>query len=262
MLNLILFHIFLILNAIFIIIVFVVGIFLLIRGLQIKMTNIIIASIGFIGLPIGFIGYFVFNLSEVFQETFVYLAYLSTVIFTNLTFYKKKEREWINYTNIVLFSVIILGLIQILLLYIQIYLGIYVYYFRVALDFLYTFLTFFWLAWAAFQSYQRLKEYKIAPWIKLRYRLLWIFSLIISFNNVPEFFQPPGVQWGTSNNLISLIVFGTTAILGVIFAIGFLLAWIMPNWLKVKVKGDYTPSQDIQYSEEELMRLIKEQLNN
>jgi len=261
MLNIILFNIFIILFILFIVMLLLIGVFLLVRGIQTKMNNIIIAAIGFIGLPIGFIGYFVFNLSGLFQEIFVFIAYISTVVFTNSTFYKRKKRGLNHYTNWILIITIILGVIQIILFVIPIFLGIKVYYLRVALDTLYTFITFNWLAWAAFQSYKRLKEYNVEPWIKVRYKLLGIFSFIISFNNIPEFFQPVGTAWGDSDNIVSLVVFGISAILAVSFSIGFFVAWIMPNWLKRKINKNYTPSEDKEYSEEELMQLIREQMD-
>jgi hypothetical protein len=91
--------------------------------------------------------------------------------------------------------------------------------------------------------------------------LIAFFSFIISFNNLPEFFQPKGVHWGDSENIISLILFGVTVILCVIFAMGFLIAWIMPNCFKKKINKNYKPAQDKEYSEEELMKLIKEELD-
>ena len=92
--------------------------------------------------------------------------------------------------------------------------------------------------------------------------MIAIFSFIISFNNVPEFFQPKGVNWGNPNNIISLAIFGTTAILVIAFSIGFFIAWIMPNWIKKKINKNYQPSEDKEYTEEELMKLIKTQMDD
>jgi hypothetical protein len=260
-LNAILFNTFVILFALFITMLFFIGIFLFLRGIQTKMNNIIIAGIGFIVLPIGLIGYFIFNLGGFFQEFFVFIAYVSTVVFTNLTFYKRKDRGIKNYTNWILFITIILGITQIILLALPVFFGVKVYYLRVSLDVVYSFMVFNWLAWAAFQSFKRLKNYNIAPWVEIRYKLLAIFSFIISFNNIPEFFQPIGTTWGDSDNIISLFVFGITAILAVSFSIGFFVAWIMPNWLKKRINKNYIPTEDKEYSEEELMRLIKSEMD-
>ena len=257
MLSEILFTIFLVLFGMFIIIMLGVGLFLLIRGIQIKMKNILIAGVGFIILPVGFIGNFVFNLGYFFMEIFVFIAFIFTVVFTNLTFYKKEK----FYSNIVFTFVIILGIIQLLLHALNLFFGINLYYLRVSLDQPYTLLTFNWLACASYKSYKRLREYNIAPWIKLRYKLVAICSFLISFNSIPEFFQPSGINWGDPDNIISLIIFGTTAILVVSFAIGFFIAWIMPTWFKKRINRDYIPSQDREYSEEELMQLIKKQLD-
>ncbi|TFG18215.1 MAG: hypothetical protein EU531_00880 [Promethearchaeota archaeon] len=258
MLSEILFNTFALIFALFIIIILGVGFFLLVRGIQIKMCNIIIAAIAFIGLPIGFIGNVLFNLGGFFQEIFIFIAFNFTVVFTNLTFYKRKK----VYPTIVFAIVFILGVIQIALHALPLLFGINVYYLRVSLDLPYTLLTFNWLAWAAFQSYNRLNEYIIAPWVKLRYKLIAVFSFLISFNSIPEFFQPKGVYWGDPDNITSLIIFGITAILAISFSLGFFIAWIMPNWLKKKINKNYKPLEDKEYSEEELMEMIKTQLDD
>jgi hypothetical protein len=221
------------------------------------MINILITGIGFIGLVIGFIGNIIFNLGPLFQEIFVFMAFNFTVIFTNLTFYRRKK----VYPNLVLAIIFILGMIQLSIHALSLIFGINIYYLRVSLDLPYTFITFNWLAWAAYRSYQGLKDYHIAPWLKLRYKLVAIFSFIISYHSIPEFFQPKGINWGDPDNIISLIVFGITAILGVSFAIGFFIAWIMPNWLKKKIDKNYQPLDDKEYSEKELIELIKKQMD-
>ena len=57
------------------------------------------------------------------------------------------------------------------------------------------------------------------------------------------------------------MIFGITSILTFIFSVGLLLAWLMPNWLKDKLNKDYEPKEDIVFSEEELMTLIRKQLS-
>jgi len=257
MINEILFNIFATIFVVFIMIILIVGFFLIVRGTQTKMINIFITGTGFIGLAIGFIGNFVFHLGGLFQEIFVFIAFNFTVIFTNLTFYRRKK----IYPSLVLAVTFTLGIIQLFLHTLNLFLGTNVYYLRVSLDLPYTLLTFNWLAWASYQSYKRLKVYNIAPWLKLRYKLVAFFSLIISFHSIPEFFQPKGVYWGDPENIISLMVFGITAILAASFSIGFFIAWIMPNWLKKKINKNYKPLEDKEYSEKELMQLIKKEMD-
>ena len=254
----ILFWIFAILLILFIVSLLVVGIFFLIKGNQNKMKNLIVTGIGFIAIVIGFIGSFIFNLGAVFQEVFVFIGFVLIVVFTNLTFYKGRKSK----AKVVLIVTVFLGIIQLILMTLQVHFSISTYYFRVTLDVPFTFLVFNWMAWSSYSAYQKIKNKNIQPWIKVRYKLVAFVSFILSFNNIPEYFQPIGTTWGDPDNIISLAVFGTTAVISVIFAIGFSLAWMMPNRLKKFFNRNYQLFDEKEYTEEELMILIREQLAN
>jgi len=254
----ILFWIFAILLILFIVSLLVVGIFFLIKGNQNKMKNLVVIGIGFIAMVIGFIGSFVFNLGFAFQEVFVFIGFVLLVVFTNMTFYKGRKSK----AKVALIVTVILGSIQLILMTLHIYFSINTYYLRVTLDVPYTFLVFNWMAWSSYSAYQKIKNKNIQPWIKVRYKLVALVSFILSFNNIPEYFQPTGTQWGDPDNIISLAVFGTTAVISVIFAIGFGVAWLMPNRLKEFFNRNYQLLDEKEYTEEELMNLIREQLAN
>jgi len=228
------------------------------RGIQKKMKNLVVIALGFIAIPIGFMGTFLFNLGYFFQEIFIFSGFTLVVIFTNMTFHKNRRL----YPNLILVFGIILGLIQLIFHSIEIFTPYNFYYERVAFDIPYTLLIFNWLSWSSYSAYKFFKDQDIAPWIKIRYKIVGIFSFILSFHNIPEFFQPVGTTWGDYTNITSLIVFGITAILAVIFSLGFAFAWIMPNWLKRRYDKEYHPPKDIELSEEDLMDLIKKQLSN
>jgi hypothetical protein len=223
------------------------------------MTNIIIIGFGFAILSIGFISNLVFNLGQLFQEFTIFISFILVVIFTNLTFHKNRGFK----PNIILFSVIILGFVQIGFFLYSI-LGtwtLFLYYLRVWLDLPYTLLTFNWLAFSSYSSYRVLKSQKVKPWIKMRYKMVAIFSFIFSFSNIPEFFQPPGTTWAESDNVISLLVFGITATLVIVFSLGFALAWLMPTSFKNFLDRNYEVDKEIEYQEKELIELIKKQLS-
>ncbi|MFX0058075.1 MAG: hypothetical protein ACFE85_16325 [Candidatus Hodarchaeota archaeon] len=236
----------------------IVGFFFLIRGIQKKMNNLVVIAIGFVALPIGFIGNFLLNFGFLFQEFLVFFGFTLTVIFTNMTFHKNRK----SYPNLILAFAVILGIIQIIFHAIATFTPFNFYYERVLLDVPYTLLIFNWLSGSSYSAYKLLKNQDIEPWIKVRYKKVAIFSFILSFHNIPEFFQPVGTLWGDYDNAISLIVFGITAILAVAFSLGFACAWIMPNWLKRQFNKDYHPPKDIELSEEDLINLIKKQLSN
>jgi len=256
MISEILYIFFLILFVVFSGCLILVGGFFIARGRKISKNNLYIAGIGFLILPIGFIGNLVFNLGFLFQEIFVFFCFILTVIFTNLTFHRNRKLA----PNLVLILVLVLGLIQLIFHAITSFSSLNPYYEKVSLDVPYTLLVFNWLSWSSYSAYKLLKNQDIEPWIKLRYKIVAIFSFIISFHSIPEFFQPTGFGWGDPGNNISLMVFGATAILVVIFSIGFTFAWIMPNWMKKHANKDYKPLEEKELSEDELMNLIKKQL--
>ena len=259
MLNNILFIVFIIFFGIFIITLLINSIFFLIKGFKNRMYNIIIIGFGFAILSLGFISNLVLNLGQLFQEFSIFISFILLVIFTNLTFHK--NRGFIP--NIVLISVIILGLVQIGF-FIYSIVGTWtlsLYYLRVWLDLPYTFLTFNWLAYSSFSSYLLMKSQKVNPWIKMRYKMVAIFSFIFSFSNIPEFFQPPGTTWAESDNVVSLLVFGITTMLVIVFSLGFALAWIMPTSFKKFLDRNYEIDEEVEYQERELIDLIKKQLS-
>lgn len=59
----------------------------------------------------------------------------------------------------------------------------------------------------------------------------------------------------------SMIVFGGTAILVVLFSLGFSIAWIMPSWLKRYFNRNYQVMKDTKFQEKELLDLIKKELS-
>jgi len=256
----ILFWIFAILLLLFLSTLFTVGIFLLIKGIQRKMVGLSCLGIGFIAIPIGFVGNYILKIypGYFFQEIFITIGFILAVIFTNLTFHKNRKSP----AKLILIAVIALAIIQLIFHgMMSIERTPLIYYLKVSFDLPYNFLVFNWMAWSSYSAYKIVKNQDIEPWIKVRYRLISILSFIMSFHGIPEFFQPFDILWGTPSNLISVLVFGTTAVLAVIFSVGFFLAWIMPNWLKKYLNRSYQPVKDREFTEEELMTLIRKQLS-
>ncbi|MBD3255315.1 MAG: hypothetical protein GF383_09495 [Candidatus Lokiarchaeota archaeon] len=236
------------------------GTLFLIYAIRNKFLNMGLLGCGFNSVLIGFVGNFLFRQGPVFQEIFVYIGYVLVVIFVNITFYRGHMKK----AHIVLIAVIILGMIQIFLICtfspLGLKRGVY-YYFRISLDLIYVFLVFNWFAYSFYNAYNRLKDQDIEPWIKTRYKMLAIASFIMSFHTFPEFFQPKNVPWGDPSNPNSLIIFGTLAIMGMLYSVIFAISWLMPKSLKNYINKGYKIKIDEEYSEVELMNLIKKQLN-
>jgi hypothetical protein len=226
----------------------------MVKGIKNKNQSLILASLGFLSISIGFIGSFILNLGSLYLEICVLIGYVLTVVFTNTSFYKDTKSK----AKLVLVCVIFLGFIQIPFFILNLS---QLYYIRVALDVPYTLLVFNWLAFSSYSVYRRIKIENIQPWIKIRYKLIFIFSFILSLNNIPEFFQPTGTYWGDPTNIVSLLVFGAMATIVIIFSVGFSLAWFMPISLKNYFNRNYAPVNEETLSEEELTLILKNQLS-
>jgi hypothetical protein len=216
-------------------------------------------GIGFTLLSIGFISNLILKWGQLFQEITIFISFILLILFTNLTFHKERK----ILPSIVLIIIITLGLVQIGFYFYSVY-GIWtlpLYYLRVALDFPYTFITFNWLAYSSLSAFIKVKSSQVEPWVKWRYKMVAFFSLIFSFHSLPEFFQPPGTTWADTDNIISLLLFGITASLVVMFSLGFALAWIMPNRFRNYLNKNYSSIEDIEYREKELIDNIKKELN-
>ena len=243
----------------FIVILILTGFFFLANAIKKKMKNMAVLGFGVIAIPIGFIGNFFFNLGHIFQEYFVCIGFVSAVVFTNMTFYKGKMKK----ANILLILVIILGIIQIVLFHMfpetKLKRNFY-YYLVVSLDLPYVLLVYNWFAYSFYSAYKRLKDQDIEPWIKARYKMLAISSFFMSFHTIPEFFQPENVLWGDPSQPLSLLIYGILAVMVIIYGIIFSLSWFMPKRLKRYFNRNYQREIDKEYTEDELMNLIKNQI--
>lgn len=254
----ILYYLFLSFFIVFIGTLFIVGCFLLYRAEKTKLYNLIYIGLAFIFINIGLISNLMFNLGDIFQQCFILISYVLVTLFVNLTFHKNRRSQ---ISKLILLLVLSLGVIVVLFRVIRTSWNTALnYYLNVSLDVVYNLLTFNWMAWSSYSAYKHIKSQDIQPWIKTRYKMISFFSFILSLNVIPQLFQPWDVAWGDPNNPISLIVFGLMASNAITFSIGFLLAWIMPQWLKRFINKGYQSLEVKDFSEEELMDLIKKKL--
>jgi hypothetical protein len=243
----------------FILILILTGIFFLVNAIKKKMKNMAVLGFGVIAIPIGFIGNIFFNLGGIFQETMICIGFILAVLFTNMTFYRSQMKK----AYFILIIVVILGIIQIIILYLYepffIQRGFH-HYLRRSLDLPFVLLVYNWFSYSFYRAYKRLKNQDIEPWIKARYKMLAISSFFMSFHSIPEFFLPKDVLWGDPSHPVSLIIFGIVAVMTIVYGIIFSLSWFMPKWLKRYFNRNYQREIDKEYTEDELMNLIKNQL--
>jgi len=251
------YYLFIILFLLFIITLTITGIFLLIRSYQLKMRNLLYLGTGFIFIPIGFIGsaFIEHGWRIFFEEIFVSSGFILGTCFTNSTFHKIRKSP----ARLILIFVISLAIVQIIF---SISKSIdktpLIFYMSAAFDLIFTILTFNWIAWSSYSAYKRVHDKDIMPWIKFRYKIIAITSFILSLHVIPEFFTPWNMPFIDHNNF----AFGITAIMAIIFGVGMFLAWIMPDSLKNYLNKGYKSLEDKEFTEEELMDMVKKELSS
>ena len=251
------FNLFLGLLVAFIVTLMITGIFLMIKAYKLKLKNLYVLGTGFILVSLGFILSVVIqsSLSYFFEEIFVSSGFVLAVYFTNLTFHKNRE----TFARHIQIIIIILACVEIgFSLMDSIEKTPLNFYLSSIVDLIYTLLTFNWLAWSSYSAYKRVKDKKIMPWIKMRYKIIAFSSFILSLHVIPELFTPWNMDFIDKHNF----AFGIAAIIAIIFAVGMFLAWIMPDWFKRYLNRDYEILEDTELTEEELLNMIKTQLSD
>lgn len=237
-----------------------VGIFLIIRANKTQLKNLYLIGIGFILVTIAIVGNIVLAYGRLFQVIFLGIGYFLLAIFIYQTFYKKKSNSYakslLSLLAVLLFARIIVGIVKML------FLNPFTFYIDLITVNIYVTIIFYWLGRSASKDYNKLKNKDIEPWIKTRYRLITISAYIFLFQGLSTFIIPWNVEFGDVSNILSFLQFAIAVILGFIFCIGMIIAWIMPNKLKtyISLKNGYDSSDLEQIPEEELMEILRKQL--
>ena len=254
MLNTILYIIFLIFLIIYLGVIIVVSGIFIVGVYQTKLDSLLFGSICFILVVISQLGVFFLNFNILMERIFFTLHYLIAIFFVRSIFYKDRKS---------LFSIIlILTIIGAVILNYVVFLrmmenSMLLYIIEVSLDFLLRFIIFVWLAWSSYSAYKKFKNVDFESWIKSRFKLTAIVALMVSLYNLNRFFLPWNVARADPNNTLSLMIFGITAAFAFIISIGFFLAWITPKWYKNYLNRDYEPSHKNEYTETEILEIIK-----
>jgi hypothetical protein len=86
--------------------------------------------------------------------------------------------------------------------------------------------------------------------------MIYISSPLLTLIFVIRIFQPWPLPFGIPSDPQSLIVFGISAIVAMIYSITFALAWIMPKKFKNYLNRGYTPVNEEEMVEEEIMSVF------
>ena len=129
--------------------------------------------------------------------------------------------------------------------------------FSITISFL---LSHFWLAIVALNYYKSLKSIKVEPWVKKRYLLIGLSSLIYSFSILLYYFIPYDVVgvYVFPNIIYSYVILGFT----IFYSLCMFVAWIMPKRLKKYYNKSFKLKVEKEYTENELLDLIKKQLDH
>ncbi len=237
----------------------IIGIFFLIRAYQLNLKNLIFGGTGFLMAAISQVGKQFFGFNLAITRVLLAISFVLVIIFTNTTFHRDKQS---NLPKLIIILGLTLSSIVSVLSYLEMSASSpLIFYLNVSSDTLLRVISFGWLAWSSYSVYREIKNQDMELWIKARYKILFIVSFIFSFHNVPFFFQPWNISFGDSSNLSSFIVFGAISLFGLTFAIGFSLTWFMPKRFKIFFNKGYQPKEDRNYTEEELMTLIRKQMS-
>ncbi|MFX0024670.1 MAG: hypothetical protein ACFE9S_20350, partial [Candidatus Hermodarchaeota archaeon] len=245
----------------------IVAIFLLNKMIKTKTYNILPLILFFFTNSVRIL----FSIPSIFPTlTIIYLILnellaIWLVIFTKLTFFKYKKSPFKIFL-IILITINSIDFIIRLIFQITIPLTFYlddsfvIYYFVVLILFSISFLSsHLWLGITAIKYYNSIKSLNIEPWVKKRYQIIglssiiYIFSLFIYYlfpSRLIDYFAFPYLIYG-------FIILGFT----IFYSLCAFIAWIMPKPLKKYFNKGFERPPDKEYSENELMEIIKNELS-
>ena len=243
----------------------IVAIFLLFKMLKTKRYNLLPLILFLIFSSVRIIFLVTVPALRPIYLVLVQFPNLLLVIFTKLTFFKYRKSP---FTIFVLILIIVRTIDFIIRLNYNITVPmtselsesnlLYYYYILFSISTSYL-LSHGWLGFVSIRYYWTLRSERIAPWIKKRYLLIAISSLIyclsifiyylFPYHNVDIYAYP--------NIIYSYILVGLT----IFYSIGMFIAWIMPQKLKRYFDKDFQLGEEQEFTEEELMERINRERN-
>lgn len=177
------------------------------------------------------------------------------ILFANQTFYQDRP---IITVKIVLIAGIVNYFVVSMFSYMYTFflspLTFYLFFFQLFVERL---VVFGWNTYSAYSAYNKIKKRAVEPWILMRYKILTFTSFLMILQPLLYFFIPYGSDFGDPTPLSSLIVFGVSVSIILTFCIGTFLAMITQKWFKKYVNKNYVPSDTLEFSEKELIEIIK-----
>lgn len=133
--------------------------------------------------------------------------------------------------------------------------------FSITISFLFSHL---WLGIVSIRYYKSIKLINIEPWIKKRYQIIGIGSITYSLSIFLYYFFPydVAVELGLFNpnpfySFLVVLILSFT----IFFSVCMFVAWIMPSRLKTYFNRDFQVISEKEFEENELMDLLRKELN-
>ena len=245
----------------------IIGSFLLARMIKTKLYNLL-----------GLILFFILNaLQLILLYNLPYHIYIFTInwslvfllIFIQLTFYRERKSPF----KIILGLFIVIRILEIIIRVIFIGLDtkisipqlsplsesqIPIYYIFAVVITIENAIPSLWLAYITLTTYKSLKNQDIEPWVIKRYLIIGYSSCFFVLFAFLCLLMPYEGGFETPYGLLIGIFFLISIL---IFTLGNLIGWVMPERLKLYLNRGYQPSIEQELSEVEIMEKIKSKLS-
>ena len=119
----------------------------------------------------------------------------------------------------------------------------------------------FWFGWVSLRQYRSYKTQRIEPWIMRRYQIGGIAAISLGIIGAKNTFNYLAYVFGSIENpmrLFTTINLILTAVFTILFLIGSIFAWLMPQKLRKWFNRGYKKEDEKEMSEEEILRVFKE----
>lgn len=111
-----------------------------------------------------------------------------------------------------------------------------------------------WLSWVVFKDYYSLKDKDIEPWIKFRYFLVGFSSFFFGINGITVIFYAIYGDLSAPMEISGFLLLVSS----LTFALGNLIAWVMPQNLKNYINRNYAIDRE-DLSEEQLNEILQKE---
>ncbi len=234
----------------------VTGVFIIIKAVKSKTINLIhfglsLISLGLASIPELFGSY---SGAAIFRG----IGLILVLFFIEKTFYEEKKSPFVLFVICLIIGASFMAIFD---LWSKVTPSKLLEYIRDLSFAISIMIPFCWLTFASYSSYKLVKTLEIEPHIIKRYQILGVVAFI---NLIPATFLsveiPLAITVMPDFSDIVLIGFLVSSLLTIVF---YYILWFMPTSVKNYFNKDYTPKvieEDVEISEEELMKSIREDI--